>query len=139
MYLYLPGEGIRLEKCRELAESLGVLGQVGFPGAQRSVLPALYASDIAVSAELRGTLSMPLLSAMACGLPVVAADTKGNRQIVRDGANGYLYPAIFPPSFRRSLRRFYFEKSKKALRNNRRAFVWFYRGISRISSCPFFR
>ena len=36
---------------------------------------------------------MPLLSAMACGLPVVAADTKGNRQIVRDGANGYLYPA----------------------------------------------
>lgn len=93
VYLYLPGEGIRLEKCRELAESLGVLGQVGFPGAQRSVLPALYASDIAVSAEMRGTLSMPLLSAMACGLPVVAADTKGNRQIVRDGANGYLYPA----------------------------------------------
>ncbi len=93
VYLYLPGEGARLEKCRELAETLEVLPQVILPGMQRSLLPAFRAADIAVSAATNAALPMSLLAALACGLPAVVSDVKGNRSLVRDGVNGYLYPA----------------------------------------------
>ncbi len=93
VYLCLPGEGVRLEKSRELAETLGVLPQILFPGTQRSLLPALRAADIAVSAAQNAAFPMFLLSALACGLPAVVSDVKGNRTLVHDNVNGYLYPS----------------------------------------------
>ena len=92
VYLYLPGEGARLEKCRELSETLGVLPQIIFPGLQRSLLPAFRAADIVVSSATNTAFPMSLLAALACGLPAVVSDVKGNRSLVHDDVNGYLYP-----------------------------------------------
>lgn len=91
--LYLPGEGPLLESCREKAEALGVLPKVSFPGIQRDWSLCCHAADVAVSAALQESPSLPLAAALASGLPVVASDIKGNRSLVRDGINGYLYPS----------------------------------------------
>ncbi len=93
IHLCLLGEGPLLETCREKAESLGVLPKVGFLGAQRNWSLCCHAADIAVSSSLQESLPLPLVAALASGLPIVASDIRGNRSLVRDGINGYLYPS----------------------------------------------
>ena len=93
VYLYLPGTGPLLEKCREYAEELGVLPQVSFPGLYPSHVHFCHAADIAVSSALYDSLPLGLVEALASSLPVVASDIKGNRELVRNGVNGYLYPS----------------------------------------------
>jgi glycosyltransferase involved in cell wall biosynthesis len=67
-------------------------GAVECPGHQADVA-ALYAgADIAVLPSYREGLPKSLLEAMASGLPIVATDTSGCREVVADGVNGLLVP-----------------------------------------------
>jgi glycosyltransferase involved in cell wall biosynthesis len=49
-------------------------------------------------------LSVAILEAMAAGLPVVATDVGGNRELVRQGLNGYVTPVDEPEAMMTSLR-----------------------------------
>ncbi len=58
------------------------------------VLPALYASaDAFAFASTTETLGLVVLEAMASGLPVIAAPAGGVAEHLRDGENGFAYPA----------------------------------------------
>jgi glycosyltransferase involved in cell wall biosynthesis len=60
-----------------------------------SAKPSLYnAADIFVSLSHtpEESFGIALLEAMACGLPVVATDWDGYREIIIDGETGYLVP-----------------------------------------------
>jgi glycosyltransferase involved in cell wall biosynthesis len=50
---------------------------------------AFAASDLLLLPSWFDTFSCVLLEAMACGLPAVVYDTKGPRDLVRDGVCGY--------------------------------------------------
>lgn len=52
----------------------------------------LRRSDVYVSASETDGSSVTLLQAMACGSPVLVSDIPGNREWLRDGANGRLFP-----------------------------------------------
>jgi len=49
-------------------------------------------SDVYVSASETDGSSVTLLQAMACGAPVLISDIPGNREWIRDGENGRLFP-----------------------------------------------
>jgi glycosyltransferase involved in cell wall biosynthesis len=53
---------------------------------------ALHASDVLVLPSVREQFGQVLVEAMACGLPVIAADAHGPATIVRDGETGWLVP-----------------------------------------------
>lgn len=88
--LLLVGEGPGHAELQALACELGMQSKVRFLG-RRNDLPALLnASDAFVLASRFEALSIALLEAAACGLPIACTDVGGNRDIVVDGFNGFL-------------------------------------------------
>ena len=89
--LSLPGQGQRMEACREKARSMGVADRVYFPG-QVSDLSGWYAAaDICVSSSRYEGLPFNVMEGMYAGKPVVASRIKGHTDLVTDGVGGFLY------------------------------------------------
>ena len=57
-----------------------------------ALLTLLQASSLFVQTSYEEGLGIAALEAMSCGLPVVATDTYGARQYVRDGVTGFRLP-----------------------------------------------
>lgn len=70
-------------------------------------LPAFHAAADAFVAPATGqeSFGIVLVEAMAAGVPVVASDIPGYREVVRDGAEGLLVPPGDPVALAASLRR----------------------------------
>ena len=90
--LVLPGSGILLEECKALASSLGVAGQVIFPGYITDMAPWYAMADLAVSASRSEGLPFNIMEAMHCDLPVVASQVKGHCDLISHEHNRLLYP-----------------------------------------------
>ncbi|MDR1679461.1 MAG: glycosyltransferase [Prevotellaceae bacterium] len=58
---------------------------------EREKLPAIYSSaDLLLLPSRFDTFSNVVLESLSCGLPVIAYNTKGPKDIIRDGQDGYL-------------------------------------------------
>jgi glycosyltransferase involved in cell wall biosynthesis len=93
-YFLIVGEGTLRHQLEELACKLGVAKNVRFVGSVSNMeIPKfLGASDIFVSTSLSDTRSVSLLEAMANELSVVVTDIDGNKECVKEGVNGFLFP-----------------------------------------------
>jgi glycosyltransferase involved in cell wall biosynthesis len=87
----LLGEGPEREHLERMVRDRG-LSMVRFLGNRPDVPRLLAASDLFVLPSLWEGLPMALLEGMAAGLPVVATDVAGSRQVVRNGRDGILVP-----------------------------------------------
>lgn len=90
----IKGEGPLGSNIRRLAKKLHVEQHVRFsnPVPYHRMPQYLAAANIYVSPSFIDSTSVSLLEAMACGLPPVTTDIPGNREWVKDGINGLLYP-----------------------------------------------
>src|SRR5699024_8889368 len=88
--LLLAGEGGLLESCRQLANALGISSNVSFLGFRNDIDKLISMSDIAVAASFREGLPVNIMEAMASGIPVVAVDNRGHRELVHHDKNGAL-------------------------------------------------
>ena len=80
-------------------------GGVVFLG-HRDDIETLYAAlDVYVLASHREGFPRSAMEAAASGLPVVATDIRGCRQVVDDGRTGILVPPRDPPALARAIRR----------------------------------
>lgn len=94
----MVGGGPDEELLRRLASDLGVAQRVVFLGRRDDVPALLGASDVAVLPSLKEGFSNAVLEAMACGLPVVASDVGGNREVIDHGVNGFICDVNSNPS-----------------------------------------
>ena len=86
------GHGELMAGLKELAEKLGAAGRNVFVGYQEDVLPDLYRSwDVFLfTASGSDQGQRAILEAMASGLPVVARDVPGVRDLTTDGEEGFV-------------------------------------------------
>ena len=82
--LTLGGDGPERDRLKTLAAALGLDGQVRFPGAlsRRGVRAALWQGHAFVLPSRIETFGLPLIEAMATGLPVVATRCGGPEDFV---------------------------------------------------------
>ncbi len=101
--LVLVGDGPERGALEQLVAELGLSERVRFAGARSDVARLLPLFDVfALSSKTEG-ISVALLEAMACGLPVVATRTGGNPEVVTEGQTGRLVPVGAPEELGQAL------------------------------------
>ena len=103
----LVGDGPEAASLRRDAADLLAAGVVDFVAPGLEVLPLVAAADVGVlltdpSQHAEGC-SNAIMEYMACGLPVVATDSGGNRELVEDGVTGFLVASGDAAGFARRL------------------------------------
>lgn len=88
--LYTAGTGPLESELRQRAAALGIQERVRFLGFVDNLVPWMQAADGVVLASRWVGLPLVLLEAAACGLPAVATDVDGSREVVVPGSTGVL-------------------------------------------------
>ncbi len=86
-----------------LAQELGIAGRVRFLGLREDVPALMAAADVLLAPSRREALSLTLLEASACGLPIVATRVGGIGEVVEEGASGFLVAPDDPPALAAAL------------------------------------
>jgi glycosyltransferase involved in cell wall biosynthesis len=86
----LVGDGDLREELVAQTKELNLKDHVHFLGLRKDIPELLAASDYFVLPSLWEGLSLALVEAMASGLPVVATDVSGTRQVMVHGETGLL-------------------------------------------------
>lgn len=105
MRFLLAGEGSSIPVIEEILRAHGVLDRMhrlGIVTSQKQV-DAYHAMDVFAFASTSETQGMVLTEAMAAGVPVVAVDASGVREVVSDGRNGRLLFDPTPAAFAEAL------------------------------------
>src|SRR5205807_7679356 len=96
--LEIAGDGPCREELVPLAHTLRLTEQVRFLGEVRDVPALLARASLFVLPSLSEGISLTILEAMACGLPVVATKVGGNPEVIESGRTGLLVPPSDPAS-----------------------------------------
>jgi glycosyltransferase EpsD len=91
LVVMFAGRGELFEKMKELASTLKIEEDFYFLGFRSDINRVINAADLGLSASRQEGLPLNLIEEMMCGLPVVATDERGHREIVEQGKNGYLF------------------------------------------------
>ena len=90
--LLLVGDGPLFGALQDSVQQLGIAELVWMAGDRDDVPDLLRMMDIFALPSLAEGISNTVLEAMATRLPVIATDTGGNPELVKNGENGWLVP-----------------------------------------------
>lgn len=91
-HLVLVGDGPIAAELRRLAQDLGIASSVTFTGqmVDEDLYNCYAGADVFVFPSVKETQGIVILEAMAAGLPVVARDAFGTRDVIDEGRDGFL-------------------------------------------------
>ncbi|MCA9001102.1 MAG: glycosyltransferase [Planctomycetes bacterium] len=92
LHLWVAGDGSEAQALEELARDLQVADRVHFLGQRADLADWLAAADLFAMPSRAEGLGIAALEAMASGLPVLASDVGGLRDLVDSGVTGELLP-----------------------------------------------
>ena len=73
-----------------MAENINVNQRVHFLGFRKDVKNICNSADLFVFPSFQEGLSVALMEAMGCGLPIVASNIRGNNDLIVNGKGGVL-------------------------------------------------
>jgi glycosyltransferase involved in cell wall biosynthesis len=105
-HFLLAGKDTDGPEAREKVRSLGLEKHVTLAGFRTDMPEVISLLSLTVLSSLAGEgFSGVLREAMSMGVPVVASDVGGNRELVEDGKTGLLIPAGDPAALAEAMRR----------------------------------
>lgn len=109
------GSGPLEAHLREEIQSLGLQQRVRLLGYRTDVVKVLQSADCFAFPSKREGLGIAAIEALACEVPMIAADNRGTREYVRDGRNGIVCDANSEQDFADAIWRM---KKSEALRQH---------------------
>jgi glycosyltransferase EpsD len=88
IHLLLPGEDELNGYYQKVTKEKGLDSNIHFLGYRKDIPRLLKISDLAVSSSLREGLPVNIIESMVAGLPVVALECRGVRDIIKNDENG---------------------------------------------------
>jgi len=102
--LIIIGDGPERKRLEKMTVDLGIRDNVSFTGWKDNPFKYMRDMDVFVLPSLWEGFSNVILEAMACGVPVIASDSKGGvREAIRDGENGLLIESESPSAISESI------------------------------------
>jgi len=92
VYFVIIGDGKLMDQLKYQAEQAGISSHVVFTGGRSDVEELLLSLDLFVSSSLKEALPTVVLESMAAGIPIVATNIPGTRDLIHDKQNGWLVP-----------------------------------------------
>ncbi len=90
--LEIVGTGSQLRSLQEQARQLSLTDRVRFRGATLHPSHHYRAADVFVLPSRNEGFGVVILEAFQAGLPVLASDIEGPRELVQNGVNGHRFP-----------------------------------------------
>jgi glycosyltransferase involved in cell wall biosynthesis len=94
--LEIIGDGSALEDLKALSKKLNISNSVKFFGKLANPIPIYNRMGIFILPSVLEGFGIVLLEAMAAGIPVIASNVDGIKEVVVDGESGILVPPKNP-------------------------------------------
>ena len=88
--LILPGNGPLSEKYEDWIKKNNLENNIKLLGYRRDIPQLMKISNIAVSTSRREGLPVNVIESMISGLPDIVTNCRGNRELIKNGENGYI-------------------------------------------------
>lgn len=102
-HFFLAGDGSLRTNLEQQSKRLNIHSRVTFLGMRQDVSLLLAGADVFVLPSISEGLPLALMEAMSAGLPVVASDVGGVKEVVVDGETGLLVSPGNPESLKCSV------------------------------------
>jgi L-malate glycosyltransferase len=92
IYLKIMGDGNAKAELEILSKALGIDDRVEFLGRipRENTSPYYQEASVFVMPSLNEGMSNAMLEALSSGLPIIATDTGGTKELVAEGENGFI-------------------------------------------------
>lgn len=88
--LLLVGKGKYEQRLLKLIKKLNIEDDVKLLGYRSDIVKILSITDIYLASSLREGLPVNVMEAMYMGLPIIAVDNRGHRELVQHNENGFI-------------------------------------------------
>ena len=112
------GRGELMDQMLNLARNLRVEDHVRFMGFMHDLGPLAAIADVGISASRQEGLGLGLAEQMLCGVPVVATEDRGHKELVIHEQTGLMFPQGDQIAFLEALVRFSKEPSLRQKMGN---------------------
>ena len=88
--LLLVGTGKLIEQYKEYVKNNDLENEIKILGRRTDINNILSVTDIYLASSIREGLPVNVMEAMYKGLPIIAKDNRGHRELVKDNENGFV-------------------------------------------------
>ncbi len=85
------GRGPLFEQMKKAVELRHASALIDFLGFRNDIPMLLKMCDVLISPSFQEGLAVNIIEGLASGLPILCSNVRGNREMVEDGENGYLF------------------------------------------------
>ena len=110
----LPGVDSYNGYYQKIVKEKGIEDSIKFLGYRKDIPKLLKIADLAVATSHREGLPLNVMEAMYVGLPIIATDCRGQRDLIKEHVNGYLVGINDQDKFYECIEKIYLSKNENS-------------------------